>query len=274
VHAVRAHVAIIVLGVVIAGTAHADTKRCIGAAEQGQQQRRDGKLLAARSSFVACTASECPAVVRRDCAKWIDELDATIPTIVVRLEDEEGHDAVDGRVLLDGETLSGATSGRAFSVDPGSHRIAWMRPGGDLDEEIIVREGERNRVVVLRPKVAEKIPPPPPPLPPPAKTKSSIPWLVGGAGLVVGGTGALLWGLGLNDRSNLQSTCASAHTCADSDVRASRTKLIVGDVLVGVGVVAIAAAVYLLVTSGDDAGRSGVQQQFRAGGPLGSGSRP
>jgi hypothetical protein len=257
---VRSHlVTLLAFGLTLAtASAVADTKRCINSAEQGQQQRKEGKLLAARSSFVACTASDCPAVVRRDCARWMDELDATIPTIVVKLEDEDGHDVVDGRVLLDGETLSGTSTGRAFSVDPGTHRVAWMRPGGDLDEEIVVREGERNRVVVLRPKTQRPVehPPPPPPPPPPggpspSRASSPLPWIVGGAGVVVGGVGALFWGLGLHDRSNLESTCAPSHTCSDSDVHASRTKLIVGDVLVGVGIVAVAAAVYLLIRPDD-----------------------
>src|SRR5262249_9505902 len=68
-HAVRSHlVTFLAFGLTLAtASAVADTKRCISAAEQGQQQRKEGKLLAARGSFVACTASECPAVVRKDC---------------------------------------------------------------------------------------------------------------------------------------------------------------------------------------------------------------
>jgi hypothetical protein len=245
------------IGLAWASYARADgppTKRCIAAAEEGQQQRRSGKLNAARASFVACTAMDCPAVVRRDCARWVDELDATIPTIVVRLEDEAGRDATEGRVLLDGETLAGAASGRSFPVDPGTHRIAWLRSGGDLDEEIVVREGERNRVVVLRPKTSRTTDKPADAAVPSqtaSRRSTVLPFFVGGAGLALAGAGGVLWAVGLSQRSTLEGTCAPTHTCSDADVHASQAKLVVGDVLVGIGVVAVAAAVYLLLRPDD-----------------------
>ncbi len=243
----RLAAALLAAGIVLAAPARADTKRCIAAAEDGQQQRRAGKLLAARASFVACTATECPPVVRRDCARWIDELDGATPSIVVKLVDEEGRDATDGRVLVDGETFTGATTGRAISIDPGTHRVAWMRGGGDVDEEIVVREGERNRVVVLRPRGAKPVEKDKPQQPPPATQTSILPYVLGGAGIVLAGAGAVLWGIGLSDRSHLQDTCAPTHTCSGADIQASQAKLVVGDVLVGVGVVAVAVSVYMLL---------------------------
>ncbi len=72
--------------------------------------------------------------------------------------------------------------------------------------------------------------------------------------LAVAGAGAVSWGIGLNDRSNLGTSCAAANACAQSDVDASRTKLIVGDVLMGASILAIATAVYLYVS--DDGSRS------------------
>ncbi|HEY8073233.1 MAG TPA: hypothetical protein VIF62_03970 [Labilithrix sp.] len=242
----RAAAALLLACTAVAGHARADTKRCIAAAEDGQQQRRAGKLLSARASFVSCMATECPPVVRRDCARWIDELDATTPSIVIKLVDEDGHDAVDGRVLVDGENFTGATTGRAIAIDPGTHHVAWMRPAGDIDEEIVVREGERNRVVVLHPKTTKPVDKPPPLAPPPPPRSTPIlPFALGGTGLVLAGAGAVLWGIGLSERSHLQDTCAPAHTCTSSDIQASQAKLVVGDVLVGVGVIAVAVSIYM-----------------------------
>lgn len=226
----------------------APKKQCIAAAESGQQLRSHGKLLEARRAFGACTATSCPAVVRRDCGRWIDEIDAATPSVTVRLEDEKGDDVHEGRVLLDGEPMRGS-EGRATPVDPGVHHFVWSRDSGDIEQELVVREGEHNRVVVLR----VPAPPRPPAVatePPPPPTRSPVPWIIGGLGIAVAGAGAVMWGIGLNEHANLGSSCAPAHACAQSDVDASKTKLVVGDVMMGVGVVAIAGAVILLLSQG------------------------
>jgi hypothetical protein len=252
------------LGVVVGwGTgaeAAAPKKQCINAAETGQQLRSSGRLIQARRALAACTASTCPTVVRRDCGRWIEEIDAAQPSVSVKLEDATGADVPDGKVLLDGEPMVRAADGRATPVDPGTHKLVWSRETGrSVEQEVVVREGERNRVIVLRvpspglvPRAGSETSEPSSP-PSPAHARGPLPFIVGGLGLAVAGAGAVFWGIGLNDRSNLSTSCAAAHACAQSDVDASHTKLIVGDVLVGVGILAVATAVYLYVS---DDGRS------------------
>jgi hypothetical protein len=222
--------------------------QCIAAAESGQQLRSSGKLLGARKAFAPCTAGACPAAIRRDCGRWIDEIDSATPSVTVQLVDETQAEVAEGRVLMDGEPLLRAADGHATPVDPGVHRFVWSRDAGNVEQELVVREGEKNRVIVLR-------------VPPPVQigpgrdrdmhaepsSRGPLPWIVGGAGVALGAVGGVLWGIGLHDRSSLSTTCAGAHACLQSDVDASRTKLIVGDVLVGVGVLAIAGAVYLFL---------------------------
>ena len=186
-------------------------------------------------------------MIRRDCGRWIDEIDTATPTFTVRLQDEHGQDVADGRVLVDGELLLGAGDGHATPIDPGMHRFVWERDGGNVTEEQVMREGEHNRAIVLR-VAAPFGPPPGDTTTTPVETKHGpLPWIVGTAGVVLMATGGVFWGIGLHDRSNLSATCAGAHTCAQADVDASRTKLIVGDVFIGVGVVALAGAVYLFL---------------------------
>lgn len=230
-------------------------QQCIAAAESGQQLRSRSKLIEARKAFAACTASTCPAVIRRDCGRWIEELEATTPTVTVKLEDASGAEVADGRVLLDGDPMPRAADGRATQIDPGVRRFVWMRDEeGNVEQQVVVREGEHNRVIVLRPpmlktegpeaaRTTERAPD--------SRARGPLPWVVGGAGIALAATGGIFWGIGLNDRSTLSATCASSHTCAQSDVDASHTKLIVGDVLLGVGVVALAASVYLFLRQGD-----------------------
>jgi hypothetical protein len=226
-------------------------QQCIAAAESGQQLRSSSKLFEARKAFAVCTASTCPAVIRRDCGRWIEELEALIPTVSVKLEDATGAEVTEGRVLLDGEPFARSVDGQATPIDPGRRVFTWVRnEAATIEEAFLVREGERNKVIRLRVPAPTLGPPPPPPAA--AHTSSPLPWVVGGAGVALAGAGAIFWGIGLNDRSTLSSTCASSHTCAQSDVEASHTKLVIGDVLLGVGVVALVAAVYLFVRDGGE----------------------
>ncbi|MDB4935027.1 MAG: uncharacterized protein JWP87_1999 [Labilithrix sp.] len=222
-------------------------QRCIAAAESGQQLRSSGKLLEARKAFGPCTASACPATIRRDCGRWIDEIDSAIPSITVKLEDDTGSDVPEGRVLVDGEALLRAADGHATPIDPGVHRFVWTRDSGDVEQELVIREGERNRVIVLRapsPAAAPTAATDPHVEPP---SRGPVPWIASGTGVALLAAGGVFWGIGLHDRSSLSTSCAGAHACVQSDVDASRTKLIVGDVLVGVGILAVAGAVYLFL---------------------------
>ncbi len=225
-------------------------KQCIAAAESGQQLRSGGHLIEARKALAACTASICPAVVRRDCGRWIEEIDAAQPSITVKLEEAAGDEAADGRVLVDSEPLLRAAGGRSTPLDPGAHKLVWVREtGGNVEREVVIREGERNRLIVLRVALASKPaadpiePPPPPP-----RARGPLPYVVGGVGLALAGAGGIFWGIGVNDRSTLSTSCAAAHACSQHDIDASRTKLIVGDVLMAASVLAVAGAIFLFVT--------------------------
>jgi hypothetical protein len=224
-------------------------QQCIASAESGQQLRSSGRLREARQAFGACTASACPAVVRRDCGRWIDEIDAATPSVIVKLEDDTGHEVADGRVLVDGAVVKRGSEGRASPLDPGVHKFVWAREDGNVEQELVIREGEHNRVVILRvPRSASASGPENADRSTSPTTPSPLPWVVGGIGLALVAAGGVFWGIGLNDRSNLESSCAAAHRCLQSDVDASHTKLVVGDVLLGVGAVAVVSAVIIYLT--------------------------
>jgi len=269
---------LLTLGLALGAAADADAapskKQCIAAAEVGQQLRSSGRLIEARRALAACTTGSCPTLVRRDCGRWIEEIDAALPSVNVKLEDAGGLDTAEGRVLLDGEPMLRVADGRATPLDPGVHKLVWVRdPGRNVELEVVVREGERNRVLVLRvapsglvPRSAAAGDPVEGPRSPTSPVASPLPWIVGGLGIAVGAAGGILWGIGLNDRSNLSASCAPAHACAQGDVDASRTKLIVGDVLAGVGVLAVAGAVLLLLTQKADASaRAGLMPSLAVG---------
>jgi hypothetical protein len=110
----------------------------------------------------------------------------------------------------------------------------------------VLREGEQNRTVAIR---FVSPPPQPPPVtkndPTTASPRSTLllPTLLAGVGVLGLATFAGV-GLGANaDLSALESSpCAAQRTCMPSDVDSVRTRYVVADVALVVGVVSLAAA--------------------------------
>ena len=221
-----------------ASRAFADVEACLSAAEQGQRLRAAGSLTSAQASFAKCIPQACPRDVRVDCSRWLSEVDEAIPTIVVQAKDSEGHDRVDVRVSVDGALLAQTLTGLALPLDPGSRRLRFeAKDAPPVEQVLAIRQSEKNRIVSV---VFEH----PRPATPNAPV---IPFVVGGAGLVAVGFGVGLWAIGLRDRSDLRDACASPTSCNQNDIDAAKTKLVVGDILVGIGVVALATGIYLAV---------------------------
>ena len=56
--------------------------------------RRSGKLLAARAALLACSREICPDAVRGDCVDWLEDVNRSVPSVVVTARDC-GVDVVD-----------------------------------------------------------------------------------------------------------------------------------------------------------------------------------
>jgi hypothetical protein len=225
-----------------------DTVRlCIAASTEGQTRRLQGKLLAAREQMLACARDACPPIVRSHCARWLGELDARIPSLVIRAEDAAGRDLIDARVTIDG--TPGKLDGHPVSLDPGAHTIAIEARGGARREEtILVAEGESSRLIALRlPSPAASAPEGTPGAespPHPGAPTRRIPfgaWIVGGAGVLSLGAATYFALAASSDLNQLMRTC-SPH-CADADTRPGRTNAFLFDTFLGVGVAAVGAAV-------------------------------
>ena len=57
---------------------------CVAAAQDAQDLREKNELQAAREKLLICAREACPKIVRVDCAKWLDEVQTSMPSIVVR----------------------------------------------------------------------------------------------------------------------------------------------------------------------------------------------
>lgn len=230
---------------VVTGPARAEAPdvvdACASASEKGQELRDQAKLVAARELFVACAAETCPAVVRKDCTTWLAEVDEALPSIAIHARDAGGRDLTEVRVTVDGAELLARLDGRARTLDPGPHEIVFEAHDlPSVTQRILLREREKGRLVDV--VLGAKEPPKP------ADRGFSIPtgaWILGGASLL--GFGALA-GFGVSAQTAadaMRSSCAPG--CSPGRVDEARRDLILANVGLGVGVLALGAATILVI---------------------------
>lgn len=261
--------------------ANADKAACIASAERAQPLRKSGQLKQARDELTKCAADECPAVVRDDCARWLQEVDSAIPTIVIGAVDGDGHDLVDIRVSVDGVDEAQTLDGRPIALNPGQHMLRCESSGSPaVEQEIVVITGEKNRAVrvqIGKTPVPQALPAPtvvaptPPaavaPFPASSSRMSAGVYFAGATGLVALAVSGVSYGIGVSSYLSLSGSC-KPH-CAPSDVEALRTQLRVGDVAGAITVASLAAAAYVYLssprTSGERSARLGVAPAIGGG---------
>jgi hypothetical protein len=105
----------------------------------------------AKESVQVCRDTSCPAVIQQDCSRWSDELDASLPTIVLGAQAADGHDLPDVQTILDGVDVSTRPVGQAMPVDPGQHAVRYvLADGRSIEQQFVTREGQKDRSLVMR----------------------------------------------------------------------------------------------------------------------------
>jgi hypothetical protein len=240
--------------------------------------------------LLGCSRAACGDFVQRECSKWITQIDAETPSMVLLAKDEAGVAVLDVEVTMDGELLTSRLDGRAVSVDPGMHEFSFKAPSGaTIERRVAISLGERNRIVSIdipsgparasaptalaktdakETRSAPAAPAPraepapaasrlqlkttPPDDPPPSPVRSS-----GGSAwpYVVGGVGAL----GVGGYALLYSMAKSENnalldqcwpTCSEGRLDRVRNLYLAADISLGVGVAALGTATYLFLQSG------------------------
>ncbi len=137
--------------VLFAGSAFADgTAACLDAVSKGQTLRDAHKLVEARAQLRVCAAAQCPAVVQRDCAAWLADVEKATPTIVVTAMTGTGTNVFDATVTVDGKPFADTLDGRGVAIDPGSHALRLvLKDGTTRDQQIVITEGEQNQRVTV-----------------------------------------------------------------------------------------------------------------------------
>ena len=225
--------------------ARGELNQCIAAGEQVQELRRQGKLQKARDAVAGCMNPKCPAMIRTDCDDYSRKIEAALPSVIVRVTADGGNDVPSASVTVDGAPV--ALDGRPIELDPGTHAIASTARGYETaTAEIVVQEGVKNRTVLLELKAiaAPVVVMAPPKELGKSKQPTTGTWVATG---VLGATAvaglAVFAGMGLSGNGrydDLKEQCAGR--CASADVDKLRTRYLVADVGLVVGVAAAVAA--------------------------------
>ena len=223
-----------------------DKKECLAATNLGQDLRTDGKLRAAREQFLSCAREVCPSALRSESTKWVGELDADIPSIVVRVTRDD-LDVASATVTLDGASI--ALDGKPIVLDPGPHTLIATNDAVESEQKIVLATGEKNRSVTLvlpATKKPDVQPKPAPVIVAPTKTSSggapTWAWVAGGVGIAGLGVFGFFAATGVHEVNRLDRECAPR--CADADVDAAKRKLLFADIGLGVGLVGLGLATY------------------------------
>jgi hypothetical protein len=240
-------------------------EQCLEANGKAQELRRELRLSAARAELHICADPECPAIVRDDCAKRLDEIEKAQPSIVFEVKDANGADVINVRVSVDGKPLADHLDGSALKVDPGPYEFTFEVAGQPpVVEKLLVREGEGGRhvSVVVTGAASSAAPAPllasqPAPSPSPPATSAGglgtlklVGLVVGGAGVASLAVGSIFGAMGSSAWSSAKTACGgntsactnvasglSHRSTAEGDATASTVAFIAGGVLLATGVV-------------------------------------
>jgi hypothetical protein len=217
---------------------------CLSNYEEAQVARRERRLLASRAALRACSAAACPAAIRADCVDWLDQVSHSLPSVVVTAR-ARGADVLAVKVFIDGKLATEKLTGFALEIDPGLHKFRFESPPWPvIEREVLASEGVKDRHIDV--EFA-------PPLPSAAQLSARVEqkpfrlersdYVFGGIALAGFATLAYFGGTGLYDAHQYENTCKPY--CSGSDVDSLRTRLMIADIGMAVGIVALAVGLYL-----------------------------
>jgi hypothetical protein len=261
----------------------ADAASCTTQHASGQREEKSGHLKAAMEQFTSCGSDEsCPDAVRTECMDRFASIEKLVPTVVFAVTDASGADYSSVKVYSGDELLVDGLDGRAIQLDPGKHHFRFeLASGQKLETEVLVREGERNRVIkvtvpaepgqAVEPKGPAAPGPATPLTPPPAEEARPIPvgfWIASGVGVAALGSFGVFALLGRSIHSSLADCSPSCNPNRKDDYDTLKRDYLIADISLGAAVVSAGVAATFLFTGSSDSARSTgslPHQQLRVG---------
>jgi hypothetical protein len=249
---------------------------CKASYEKAQEEKTAGHLNAALAHLRSCIDTSCPKFFRDDCERWTEQIESVLPTVVFVVR-RDGRDVTDVEVSSDGKLLVSSLDGKVVPVDPGPHEFSFTLSGfPSITRQLLIREGERNRIIDVEfksPLVATPLPKRASNLQAkPSERRTSILYLPYGlAGLgALGVAGfAVLDIQGNSRKGDLEHSCSPY--CQSSQVDEVKTKYLLADTCLAVGLVSLGVATYLFLTSHGEGASQQVPQTSIGFAPRSSG---
>ena len=257
---------------------------CVDSFGRSQSLRLAGKLLEARKDLVRCGQAHCPELIRVKCMPWLEEVTHNIPSLVIDARDGKGGDLVDVRVSVDGELVRKELDGTDIRLDPGPRELRFEYGGQTKTIKLVMRQGEKNRVVRVTFTPPKK---PNPKAKPDARPGdgaeeeadegglSKVAWVGFGVGGVALAVGVITGAVALVKGDELEDECQEAYLSGElqQDVchAAQQDDLRAGEVVAHISTVSFAVAgagvamgvVGLLIGQGDDEADDGKDEGAR-----------
>jgi hypothetical protein len=230
---------------------------CAAAYELSQEKREAGELILARDQLKICIRDACPTFVRNECTEWLAEVEASLPTVVLAASRGD-QDLDEVRVTMDGHPIADRLTGTAIPLDPGTHVFRFELEGSPpIEQRVLVRVGEKNRRVAVSfgaNETADNTLGATAEADADVRTKGldkrTVSYALAGLGAAALGSFAFFALTGKSDENDLRDRCSP--NCPESDVDSVRTKYLVADISLGVGIASLGAATWFFVMSTRD----------------------
>jgi hypothetical protein len=237
--------------------------------EKAQEEKTAGHLNAAFVHLRSCIEPRCPKFIRDDCARWMDQVESALPSVVFAVR-RDGKDVANVDVSCDGKLLVSLLDGKAVPVDPGPHDFSFELPDlSRIHRQVLIREGERNRIIDAEFRSPSPVTPSPRPATntglhlqsKPGEQKMVTRYLPYGLTALgtLGAVGFTVFGVQGNSRKkDLEHSCSPY--CQSSQVDEVKTKYQLADTCLAVGLVSAGVATYLFLSNhgGESAGSQGL----------------
>lgn len=232
--------------------------------------QKQGKTASAWGEFLSASrVAKTQGQTKRseEAKKRADDLESQLSYVVVKVAERVPN----LKLERDDVTIEDASLGTKLPVDPGRHTLIASAPGyksytktfemkanGDV-QELIVPKLEKDGSAVVAPTSTGASSAAPPASaaptatdapPPTAKKSPVVGYVVGGAGVVLTGVGAVFGLSAMSKYKSADDACPSHKGCPSSvgdDYDSARSKANVANVAVGLGVIGIAVGAYLVV---------------------------
>lgn len=215
------------------------------------------KYRQAQQMLQGCVTSQCSDSERTRCASELQKLERSIPSIVVLVTDGTGNDVTDISVSLDGETLVEALDGHAIAVDPGEHQFVFQRTGQpSVERTVKLVKGQKFRPI----QIEMVSPQPEPVVASGAPASDTGRWVAGMTLGVVGLAGGVAFALAGSSAKTGETDLANCRDadrgCPQGRIDSAEARFDVANVALGVGVLSLGAAVWVLLSGDGDPGQS------------------